>query len=108
MECWKCGTIWEPPANGKLSFRALCDECSAWLHACKNCKHYKPGMSNDCEVPDTEYVADREGGNFCEEFELLGQGPKKGEDVNEVSRRLFGEGDSKSLGEKDFEDLFKD
>ena len=29
-----------------------------------------PGKPNDCAVPGTEYVRDREAANFCEEFKV--------------------------------------
>lgn len=29
-----------------------------------------PGKPNDCLVPGTEFIADREAMNFCEEFAL--------------------------------------
>lgn len=72
MNCWKCGKQNPEPPFGKVSFRAVCEHCSAWLHCCKNCKYYKPGLPNDCMVSGTEFIRDRESGNFCEEFVLLG------------------------------------
>ncbi|MFQ5728941.1 MAG: hypothetical protein ACE5GN_01090 [Waddliaceae bacterium] len=108
MKCWKCGTALEPPSGGKLPFRAICDTCSMWLHCCKNCKNYKPGLPNDCAVPNTEYIADREACNFCEEFELLGVGPKQTANPDDVSRHLFGDSGSKTSSKKGFKDLFKD
>lgn len=71
----------------------MCDKCSAWLHCCKNCTHYKPGLPNDCDVPGTDYIADREKMNFCEEFHLLGKAPEKKADPKDVMRRLFGDED---------------
>lgn len=77
MHCWKCGTELEDPPSDKLTFRAICDKCDVWLHCCCNCKNYKPGLPNDCAVPGTEHVSDREGCNFCEDFQLLGKPSKK-------------------------------
>lgn len=83
MKCWSCGKNLEEFAEGKIPFRATCDHCTAWLHCCKNCKNYKPGLPNDCMVPGTDYIADRTASNFCEDFSLLGKGPspnaKKGD-----------------------------
>lgn len=76
MKCWKCSTELPDPPNGKLSFRETCDRCQSWLHCCKNCQFYKPGRANDCLIPGTEYIADREAANYCEEFKLLGKGPE--------------------------------
>lgn len=91
MLCWKCGVSLSDPPGGKLSFRATCDKCCAWLHCCRNCRNYKPGMANDCMIPGTEFIADRTASNFCEEFQLLGKGPEKKASVDDVSRRLFGD-----------------
>lgn len=77
MKCWNCGTPLDEPPNQKLSFRATCDHCSAWLHCCCNCKNYYPGLPNNCKIPGTEYIADRQAMNFCEEFAVLGEGPKE-------------------------------
>ena len=110
MKCWKCGETLENPPGGKLAFRAVCDKCTSWLHCCKNCKNYYPGLPNDCKVPGTEHIADREACNFCEEFELLGGGPVKTADSNDVSRRLFGDSDpkTKESSKDNFGNLFKD
>lgn len=91
MKCWTCGKDVVLPNFGKVSFRAVCESCHAALHCCLNCKHYKPGRPNDCEVPGTDYISDRSANNFCDEFEMLGKGPeiKKGSDKSK------------------FEDLFK-
>lgn len=89
MKCWHCGTELADPPGGKISFRATCDKCQSWLHCCKNCKNYKPGAPNDCAVPGTEYIADRESSNFCEEFQLLGQAPQKKPNIDDISKRLF-------------------
>ena len=72
MKCWNCGATLDEPRD-KLSFRAVCDACLANLHCCKNCKFYKPGLSNDCMVPGTDYIADRSKSNFCEEFSAVGK-----------------------------------
>jgi hypothetical protein len=89
MKCWRCGTDLSDPPQQKLSFREMCSKCNAWLHCCRNCKNYKPGLPNDCAIPGTEYIADREKINFCEEFVLLGTGPQKFADPNDVAKRLF-------------------
>lgn len=76
MICWNCGANLPDPSWGKISFRERCEKCDAALHCCVNCKFYKPGLPNDCAVPGTDYIADRKATNFCEEFSLLGKGPK--------------------------------
>lgn len=84
--CWKCGTTLP---EAKIAFRAICDKCQSYLHCCKNCKNYKPGLPNDCHIPGTEYVADRESFNYCEDFVLKGDGPPPRIDPDDVAKRLF-------------------
>jgi hypothetical protein len=114
MQCWKCGTDLNDLPKGRLPFRAICDKCFSWLHCCRNCTNYKPGMPNDCLVPGTEFVADREGANFCEEFQFLGVFVSKTSGVDVAAKKLFG--DTPKLTEnnpdhnpkKKFEDLFQE
>ena len=87
-QCWKC--LREIDVGRKVSFRAACLHCQADLHVCKNCRFYCPGKPNDCLVPGTEYVRDREAANFCEEFAIKtpDQGPT--EDPMKKAKKLFG------------------
>ncbi len=69
MNCWKCAKlISDVPA--KIGFRAMCPHCGIDLHTCTNCRYYAPGKPNDCIVPGTEFVRDREANNFCEDFKV--------------------------------------
>lgn len=104
MKCWKCGSKQDPLPDNKLPFRATCEKCHAWLHCCRNCKNYQPGLPNDCKIPGTDYIADREAGNFCDEFILSGIPMQKNADIDDVSRRLFG--DTGGIKKKSFDDLF--
>ena len=90
FKCWHCGASQELSSQGKLAFRASCTKCHSWLHCCKNCKNYKPGLPNDCAVPGTDYIADREANNFCDEFQLLGVAPPAKVDPKAIEKRLFG------------------
>lgn len=54
----------------KIGFRAVCPHCGIDLHTCTNCRYYAPGKPNDCAVPGTDFVRDREAANFCEEFKV--------------------------------------
>ena len=87
--CWKCGNALEDILT-PLPFRATCADCTSWLHCCVNCKHYAPGKPNDCNVPGTDPIRDREGCNFCEEFTLLGlHKGKKPANLDDISKQLF-------------------
>lgn len=90
MDCWNCGIEVGITSYGKLSFRAMCDNCSAELHCCLNCKYYQPGLPNDCQIRGTEFIADRSRNNFCEEFSALGKFVSK-----------------KTKPKSNFDDLFK-
>lgn len=91
MLCWNCGKELEDPPMGRVGFRETCDHCLAYLHCCMNCKYYKPGLPNDCMVPGTDSISDREKSNLCEEFAQAGKGPEKKADISEIEKRLFGE-----------------
>lgn len=108
MQCWNCG---ETLNLTTISFREICEKCSAYLHCCKNCRHYKPGLSNDCAIPGTEPIADRTANNYCEEFKVLGIGPSLKSDAAEAEKRLFGEISQKKEPEdptQRFKSLFRD
>jgi len=62
-----------PPLRDALRGRAgagprRLSRCAAFLHCCRNCDHYGPGLANDCREPQAERVADKEQGNFCDWF----------------------------------------
>ncbi len=89
MNCWNCGTtLVDLPL--KLSFRATCDHCHAWLHCCKNCKNYMPGKPNDCFIPGTDAISDRTAANLCEEYIAKGTGPEQPKiSPEDIAKRLF-------------------
>lgn len=88
MKCPKCGKNHEDYPANRIPFRAVCDRCLAYLHSCKNCKFYQPGLPNDCRVPETDPIADREASNLCEEFSLLLSPPKTSSD-NDAAKKKF-------------------
>lgn len=107
MFCWKCGAPLESQAS-KIPFKAICDVCNAWLHCCRNCVNYRPGLPNDCAIPGTDSIADRELNNYCEEFVVLGKAPPAKMDPDSVSKKLFGESlnQKKQTPQDRFKDLF--
>jgi hypothetical protein len=58
-----------------VGVRDVCERCSAYLHCCRNCEFYEPGVHNDCREPNAEVVTDKEQGNFCDFFRL-GSAPR--------------------------------
>ena len=111
LNCWRCGASVDAP-EGKVGFQAVCDGCGAWLHCCKGCRFYCPGRANDCLIPDTEFIPDREARNFCDEFKAkLPDGKTKVCRTKEdVARDLFGntDDDDETTGDNPFDRLFKD
>lgn len=91
MNCWKCGASYELPLNGKTPFRATCDKCYTWLHCCKNCINYFPGLPNSCKIPDTEPIVDREAANFCEYFNPKEPQSNPKTNAEDIAKKLFGE-----------------
>lgn len=88
--CWKCGQAL-PDLPKRISFREICPQCHVHLHACKNCQNYEVGRPNDCKVPGTDPITDREANNFCEEFLMLGKPPAPKPNANDAFKHLFGE-----------------
>lgn len=109
MKCWKCNKPLENIPE-KVPFRASCDHCGSWLHACINCKFHHPGMANDCAIPDTEHVADNEMCNFCEEYEYTKHSQSTSATTSEAAKILFGDENetNMSFSSPRFNDLFKD
>ncbi|MBI4560107.1 MAG: hypothetical protein HY706_21140 [Candidatus Hydrogenedentes bacterium] len=67
--CHHCGAEW---VNEKKQpgVKEYCDQCSAYLHCCLNCRYHDPLVHNECHIPTTDWVADKAGANFCDEFEF--------------------------------------
>ena len=93
--CYRCGKEWVSLTKKQPGVKETCPRCNAYLHCCLNCKWYMPGKPNDCYVPNTDKVANKEGPNFCDFFEF-----KEGSSNNnwEVQREK---------AKKDFDNLFK-
>lgn len=63
-----------------------CPYCEVELHCCLNCRFYSPGMHNDCQETQAEWVADKERSNFCDYFTFK---DSKQEDVDDTARTKF-------------------
>ncbi len=65
-------------------------------------------MPNDCLVPGTEYIPDREAANFCEEYHLPEKKlPSSTLDPNAVSKKLFGDDPSPQKKTEDPKEKFR-
>jgi hypothetical protein len=64
--CWHCG---QPFGETDLSRELRCPGCAKPVHACRNCRFYRPGRNNDCLEPVADHVADKVAANFCDYFQ---------------------------------------
>ena len=67
--CHKCGHEWTAEAKTP-GVKETCEQCVAYLHCCRNCRFFDPAKHNQCHIGTTDWVADKEGANFCDEFEF--------------------------------------
>ena len=93
MICWKCKKeiSIEKPVRGDE-----CPLCHADLHVCRACDFYESGVHNDCRESSAEFVNDKERGNFCDYFRVMGslrlsKGPVNvtGDDKASAARNAF-------------------
>ncbi len=84
---------------GAIRRKDECPHCSADVHACKNCRFFDPGKSNQCIESQADYVADKNRANFCEFFQPNARVPLTGKE---------GSGNAKQTDvKKAFDSLFK-
>jgi hypothetical protein len=87
-----------------------CESCGAYLHCCLNCKFHAPHAHNQCLIPTTDWVGDRAGCNFCDEFTFADAktgGGKKDKASGVLDQLLGGESEEKKTVD-DFKKLFGD
>ena len=94
--CHHCGAAWDGGGKRQPGPRDICGACSAYLHCCLNCRFYEPGAHEECYIPIAEWVGDKAGGNFCDEFEFADREPGPsgagaGEQARTALDRLFGD-----------------
>ena len=93
MICQKCGTEYHSETIG---FKAYCESCGSYLHACIQCSIYDQ-KTERCRSLTTEAVRDREGINFCEEYMPERRPPSPTSNKPSASRdsfsKLFGDSD---------------
>ena len=91
--CHKCKK--EIEIEGKVGREELCPHCNSYLHCCLNCKFYDEYAHNKCREPKSEWVSDRERGNFCVYFQLKdceedNKSEERKREAKEELERLFG------------------
>jgi hypothetical protein len=65
-ECHHCST--EITLEGPIGRKEECRLCAAPLHCCLGCRFHDPSAHNQCREVGTEFIRDREAGNFCDSF----------------------------------------
>lgn len=88
MRCIRCGEEW--PLQ-KVAFSSVCEGCGCWLHSCVQCRLWDE-RARMCRSMTTEPVPDREGKNFCEEWQPSEKGGNSGTGPSGADRfdSLFG------------------
>ncbi len=91
--CWSCRSPLPYARHAAVPRESECPKCGRDLHACRNCRHHDPAVSNRCREPNAEWVTDRERANFCEFFQLaaepLGSGPDRSAEARRKLDDLF-------------------
>lgn len=99
MRCWKCSGELDG-LKQNVGFRAECPHCAAWVHCCRACEFYNPLVAQSCEIPNIDYVGDKEVRNLCESFRLAPDLTADAAASNHDGRQ------SSEDARKRFEDLF--
>ena len=107
--CHKCTKEWVSSLR-QPAVKEVCEGCNAYLHCCLNCRFRDPGKHNQCAIPNTDWVGDRAGCNFCDEFEFKDTEPGAEAGGGNVQAQqafndLFGDGEAPSA-KPSFDDLF--
>jgi len=88
--CHRCLAEW-PGGKRQPGVKDTCDACDAYLHCCLNCRHYNPALHNQCAIPTTDWVGDKAGANFCDEFDFADRSAQPSQDDGaDQARRALG------------------
>lgn len=68
LQCWNCGASLsdQPLPLGRL---AECTACRAELHVCRQCRHYDPGVAEQCREERADPPLEKTRANFCDYLE---------------------------------------
>jgi hypothetical protein len=86
FRCYKCGD--ELVFDVKIGRRDMCPNCYAYLHCCKNCKFWDESVHNECLENRSEFIRDREEGNFCLYFTFNESDETSGLEADEAKAKL--------------------
>jgi len=111
--CHSCGLEWVSEKK-QPAVKESCEDCGAYLHCCLNCRFYDEHVHNKCAIPTTEWVGDRAGCNFCDEFTFADTraktrtGDKRAQARDAFTGLLEGKGAGDETAADDFDKLFGD
>lgn len=91
FNCYFCHKAIPVLGAFKITRTEDCPYCSKSLHCCRMCKFYDPKVYNECNEVNAERIVDKEKANFCDYFNLKGDGdsgPSK-EDLLQKADALF-------------------
>jgi hypothetical protein len=71
-QCVFCGGTLELLDHTQPGRTEACEHCQKDLHCCRQCRFYDRHVRQSCHEPRAEFVANKEGGNFCTWFEFQG------------------------------------
>ena len=114
LSCYRCGASLEeltPP----ISRQDECPSCTVYLHVCRMCQFFDPGVPKQCTEDDAEEVFEKERVNFCEWYKPspVAFDPRQAQEENRARNQLaslFGEDEAVDADDaqlSDAEDLFK-
>jgi len=67
LHCYKCGESLEA-LSLPLSRLDECPSCTVYLHCCRMCLFFDPGVTEQCTEDDAEGVREKMRANFCDYF----------------------------------------
>jgi hypothetical protein len=85
--CHACGFEWA--GFGQPGTKAECENCSADLHACLNCRFYDTHKPAQCLLNNIDPVMNKERFNYCDEFQFADKKESAGKDEAKTSRDQF-------------------
>ena len=111
--CYRCGGALAE-LSLPLTRQDECPHCRVYLHVCKMCRHYDPGVPRQCREDDADDVIEKDRLNFCDYFDphdaAFDPALKSASDAAEQQlAALFGDAEQPDTNDEasDAEKLFK-
>lgn len=78
----------ELPYETRILRTETCPWCRSDLHVCLNCRFHDPARYNECEVPTTDRVKERDRANHCGAFEYREGAPSEDTSAQDAKKKL--------------------